>query len=76
MVTGNHGQSEQIKIYHEGKCARCGRPLTVPESIESGFGGFMFTAKRNWAPFIEMFNNELSAMKADGRLDAIVQKYQ
>ena len=38
--------------------------------------GFMFTAKRNWAPFIEMFNNELSAMKADGRLDAIVQKYQ
>jgi|GEM_PF-2114356 len=36
----------------------------------------MFTAKRNWGPFIEMFNNELSAMKADGRLDAIVQKYQ
>jgi hypothetical protein len=25
-------------FWHEGKCARCGRPLTNPESIESGFG--------------------------------------
>jgi hypothetical protein len=27
-----------IEIYHEGKCGRCGRQLTVPESITSGFG--------------------------------------
>jgi hypothetical protein len=27
-----------IEIYHEGKCGRCGRQLTVPESIVSGFG--------------------------------------
>lgn len=27
-----------IEIWHEGKCGRCGRRLTVPESIESGFG--------------------------------------
>ena len=27
-----------IKIHHEGRCGRCGRKLTVPESIESGFG--------------------------------------
>lgn len=27
-----------IEVYHEGKCGRCGRKLTVPESIESGFG--------------------------------------
>lgn len=26
------------EIWHEGECARCGRKLTVPESIESGFG--------------------------------------
>ena len=26
------------RIYHEGKCGRCGRTLTVPESIKSGFG--------------------------------------
>ncbi len=25
-------------IHHEGKCGRCGRTLTVPESVESGFG--------------------------------------
>jgi hypothetical protein len=27
-----------VHIYHEGKCGRCGRTLTVPESISSGFG--------------------------------------
>jgi hypothetical protein len=25
-------------IHHEGKCGRCGRPLTVPRSIDGGFG--------------------------------------
>jgi len=29
---------EQVEFYHEGQCGRCGRRLTVPESIESGFG--------------------------------------
>lgn len=29
---------EQVKVYHEGYCGRCGRLLTVPESVESGFG--------------------------------------
>jgi hypothetical protein len=27
-----------LEVHHEGKCGRCGRPLTVPESIASGFG--------------------------------------
>lgn len=27
-----------IQIWHEGRCARCGRKLTVPESIASGLG--------------------------------------
>ena len=27
-----------IEIWHEGRCGRCGRVLTVPESIKSGFG--------------------------------------
>jgi hypothetical protein len=27
-----------VQIFHEGKCGRCGRTLTVPESIQSGFG--------------------------------------
>jgi hypothetical protein len=25
-------------LHHEGRCGRCGRTLTVPESITSGFG--------------------------------------
>lgn len=27
-----------VQIWHDGKCGRCNRQLTVPESIESGFG--------------------------------------
>lgn len=27
-----------VEFWHEGSCGRCGRPLTVPESVESGFG--------------------------------------
>lgn len=27
-----------VEFFHEGRCARCGRALTVPESIETGFG--------------------------------------
>lgn len=26
------------EVWHEGRCGRCGRALTVPESIESGIG--------------------------------------
>lgn len=29
---------ESVRVHHEGRCGRCGRALTVPESIESGFG--------------------------------------
>lgn len=27
-----------IRVYHEGRCGRCGRKLTTPESIERGYG--------------------------------------
>lgn len=27
-----------FKVHHEGRCGRCGRVLTVPESITTGFG--------------------------------------
>lgn len=30
--------AEQVEIHHEGRCCRCGRKLTVPESVESGIG--------------------------------------
>lgn len=29
---------DNMKFYHEGRCAKCGKKLTVPESIKSGFG--------------------------------------
>lgn len=29
---------ENLEVWHEGCCGRCGRTLTVPESIESGYG--------------------------------------
>jgi hypothetical protein len=27
-----------VEVWHEGRCGRCGRKLTVPESIETGLG--------------------------------------
>lgn len=27
-----------LQVWHEGRCGRCGRTLTVPESIEAGIG--------------------------------------
>jgi hypothetical protein len=32
------GNMDGFEVWHEGKCGRCGRKLTVPESIASGFG--------------------------------------
>lgn len=29
---------ETFQFWHEGRCARCGRRLTVPDSIATGFG--------------------------------------
>lgn len=34
----NHLNSDTLEIWHEGKCGRCGRLLTEPDSIASGFG--------------------------------------
>jgi len=32
------GIPSAVEIWHEGRCGRCARPLTVPESIRTGFG--------------------------------------
>lgn len=29
---------DTLGVWHEGRCGRCGRKLTVPESIEAGIG--------------------------------------
>lgn len=31
-------ESPIVEVWHEGRCGRCGRKLTVPESIASGIG--------------------------------------
>lgn len=30
--------SDTLRVWHEGRCCRCGRALTVPSSIENGVG--------------------------------------
>ena len=34
----SHNLPDFIEIYHDGRCGKCGRQLTVPSSIETGFG--------------------------------------
>jgi len=38
MIKSNRELPEKVEFYHAGRCARCGRKLTTPESIELGFG--------------------------------------
>lgn len=38
LNAGSDGLTKQAEFWHEGRCGRCGRTLTVPASIESGFG--------------------------------------
>jgi hypothetical protein len=33
-----HIDSQEVEVYHAGKCGRCGRLLTTPESIKTGLG--------------------------------------
>lgn len=34
----SHLDSDAVEVYHAGKCGRCGRLLTTPESIRTGLG--------------------------------------
>jgi hypothetical protein len=38
VIGGKAGLPAGYNIQHEGRCCRCGRVLTVPQSIESGIG--------------------------------------
>lgn len=39
---------EQLEVWHEGRCGRCSRLLTVPESIASGIGPECATRERHF----------------------------
>ncbi len=38
----DHMESDQVEVWHEGVCSRCGRPLTDPESVQRGLGPICF----------------------------------
>ena len=38
VIRTRHNLNESIHIFHNGRCAYCGRMLTDPKSIERGFG--------------------------------------
>lgn len=38
MLTSPERLAAQAEVWHEGRCCRCGRKLTVPSSIEAGIG--------------------------------------
>jgi hypothetical protein len=38
MLKNSSVLPEFVKLHHEGFCGRCGRRLTVPESIKNGLG--------------------------------------
>jgi hypothetical protein len=37
-LLGGEELPEHVELWHDGTCGRCGRELTVPESIASGLG--------------------------------------
>jgi len=38
ILHGNGSVPDTIEVYHEGRCGKCGRKLTTPESIKCGLG--------------------------------------
>ena len=38
MLNNDAKLNESLNVYHSGTCARCGRKLTTPESVLTGFG--------------------------------------
>lgn len=37
-IAAGDSDLDRVEFWHEGRCGRCGRRLTVPESIETGIG--------------------------------------
>lgn len=38
IISNGLSVPDGVEFWHEGKCGKCGRPLTVPHSIETGIG--------------------------------------
>lgn len=46
---------DRVEFFHEGSCAACGRALTVPESIATGFGPIC--ADKNGIDIVKLTNS-------------------
>ena len=57
LRTQNESKFDLIEFWHEGQCGQCGRKLTVPSSIESGFGPVCSSINKN-----EKFNIRQNAI--------------
>jgi hypothetical protein len=62
-----HMEDARIEVWHEGACGRCGRVLTVPESIESGLGPVC--AEKSGAPAATTTYTSAEAMRAAAIID-------
>lgn len=69
----------KLEIYHEGVCCKCGRTLTVPESIDNGIGPecmsrMLSSSKRlmvkagTWNDFLTYDDNVRKTLKTDPSL--------
>lgn len=61
-----HMDSSQMEVLHMEKCGRCGRQLTTPESIQSGFGP-------ECIKYVESSNEEDSAVESSTESEAGVR---
>lgn len=53
-----------LEVWHEGICGKCGRKLTHPESIETGFGPTCIKKIKGWLwkkyyLYMELWNKDL-----------------
>ncbi len=47
-VATRGGLAKELEFWHEGKCGKCSRKLTVPESIKLGIGPICFQSMANY----------------------------
>ena len=75
MLTENHPLPKECEIWHEGCCMRCGKRLTVPASIELGFGpdcAADLGRYEEWKALDTLLGRDLESyaakLKAEGRI--------
>ena len=79
LVRNGKPVPEGYSIQHEGRCGRCGRALTVPESVQSGFGPecieYVFPSAEKRAALDAKAAREFKEMKEqDARLEPFLRE--